>query len=214
MKNATLHYIYDPLCGWCYAAAPLIAVARELPNLNIAMHAGGMWTGAQVKHVTPELRAFVVANDARIGAVSRQAFGQNYFDGLLADDSAVLDSEPPIKAILAVEQLGYSGLEALSRTQKAHFVHGLQVSQQTTLSAIADNMGINTAQFDAAYEGIDIKAHTDQTRELMAKYQAQGFPTMVLVNGQSTERINHSQFYGQAEAFRAALLGLVNEAND
>ena len=214
MNAPTLHYIYDTMCGWCYAAAPLIAAAREVPNLNIVMHAGGMWTGAQVKHVTPELRAFVVANDARIGAVSGQPFGQNYFDGLLADDSAVLDSEPPIKEILAIEQLGYSGLEALSRIQKAHFVHGLQVSRQTTLSAIADDMGINTVQFNAAYEGINIKAHTDQTRQLMAQYQAQGFPTMVLVTEQDSERINHSQFYGQAEAFRAALLDLVNEAND
>ena len=24
----TLHYIYDPLCGWCYGAAPLVEAAR------------------------------------------------------------------------------------------------------------------------------------------------------------------------------------------
>ena len=28
-----LHAIYDPLCGWCYAAAPLLAAAREVPGL-------------------------------------------------------------------------------------------------------------------------------------------------------------------------------------
>lgn len=56
MKNSILHYIYDPMCGWCYAAAPLIAVAREVPNLDIVIHAGGMWTGAQIKQVTPQLR--------------------------------------------------------------------------------------------------------------------------------------------------------------
>ena len=32
-----LHAIYDPLCGWCYAAAPLLAVAREQ----------GFWLGAR-----------------------------------------------------------------------------------------------------------------------------------------------------------------------
>jgi putative protein-disulfide isomerase len=60
MKNSILHYIYDPMCGWCYAAAPLIAVARETQNLEIVMHAGGMWTGAQIKHVTPLLRGYVL----------------------------------------------------------------------------------------------------------------------------------------------------------
>ena len=30
-----LHAIYDPLCGWCYAAAPLLAAAREVPGLAL-----------------------------------------------------------------------------------------------------------------------------------------------------------------------------------
>ena len=25
-----LHYLHDPLCGWCWAASPLIQAAREL----------------------------------------------------------------------------------------------------------------------------------------------------------------------------------------
>ena len=28
MSSATLHYIYDPLCGWCYGAKPLIQAAQ------------------------------------------------------------------------------------------------------------------------------------------------------------------------------------------
>jgi putative protein-disulfide isomerase len=28
----TLHYIFDPLCGWCYGAAPLVAAARTVPE--------------------------------------------------------------------------------------------------------------------------------------------------------------------------------------
>ncbi|MEG1327174.1 MAG: DsbA family protein, partial [Janthinobacterium sp.] len=27
----TLHYIFDPLCGWCYGAAPLVEAARAVP---------------------------------------------------------------------------------------------------------------------------------------------------------------------------------------
>ncbi|RLR78637.1 protein-disulfide isomerase, partial [Pseudomonas aeruginosa] len=25
MNDLTLHYLYDPLCGWCYGASPLLA---------------------------------------------------------------------------------------------------------------------------------------------------------------------------------------------
>ena len=24
MTTSILHYVYDPLCGWCYAAEPLV----------------------------------------------------------------------------------------------------------------------------------------------------------------------------------------------
>lgn len=41
MTQATLHYVFDPLCGWCYAAAPLIEAAGQIDGLNIVMHAGG-----------------------------------------------------------------------------------------------------------------------------------------------------------------------------
>ena len=30
MNDTTLHYVYDPLCGWCYGAAPLLEAAADL----------------------------------------------------------------------------------------------------------------------------------------------------------------------------------------
>ena len=35
MSTATLHYIYDPLCGWCYGSAPLVKAAREIGGLRM-----------------------------------------------------------------------------------------------------------------------------------------------------------------------------------
>ena len=45
MNTATLHYIYDPLCGWCYGSAPLVKAARAV--LSVRPHGGGMMTGAR-----------------------------------------------------------------------------------------------------------------------------------------------------------------------
>ena len=91
--NTTLHYIYDPMCGWCYAAAPLIQAARQIDGLNIELHAGGLWVGSQIKRITPELRAFVMTNDARIAQISGQTFGAGYQNGLLSNTQAVLDGD-------------------------------------------------------------------------------------------------------------------------
>lgn len=40
---ATLHYIFDPLCGWCYGAAPLVEAARTVPGLAVASTAAACW---------------------------------------------------------------------------------------------------------------------------------------------------------------------------
>ena len=72
MKNTTLHYIFDPICGWCYAAAPLIDAARQIEGLDIVMHAGGLWTDANVKQITSQLRDYVVPNDQRIAQITGQ----------------------------------------------------------------------------------------------------------------------------------------------
>ena len=52
----TLHYVFDPLCGWCYGAAPLVEAARGIAGLTIAPHGGGMMTGANRQPVTEALR--------------------------------------------------------------------------------------------------------------------------------------------------------------
>jgi len=85
----TLHYFYDPLCGWCYGAAPLIKAAREI--LSVRPHGGGMMTGARRQTITPQLRAYVNQHDERIAQLSGQHFGAGYVDGLLNANGTVLD---------------------------------------------------------------------------------------------------------------------------
>jgi len=125
----TLHYIFDPLCGWCYGAAPLIDAAAGLPGVKVALHGGGMLAGANRREITPQWRDYVMPHDRRIASLSGQEFGPAYFDGLLRDIGAPLDSAPPITAILAAEALGGRGLEMAHRVQRAHYAEGRRISE-------------------------------------------------------------------------------------
>lgn len=66
MAMPKLHYIFDPLCGWCYAAAPLVEAAEELPGLAIELHAGGMLSGYYRRLITPQWQEYVIPHDRRI----------------------------------------------------------------------------------------------------------------------------------------------------
>ena len=63
-----LHYIYDPLCGWCYGAKPLVQAAQAV--LPVLAHGGGMMTGANRQRVSPQLRSYVMPHDRRIAEYS------------------------------------------------------------------------------------------------------------------------------------------------
>lgn len=70
MTETTLHYIFDPLCGWCYGAAPLVKAAQSLPGLKIVPHAGGMMTGNNRRQITDEWRNYVIPHDKRIAEMT------------------------------------------------------------------------------------------------------------------------------------------------
>ncbi len=124
-----LHYIYDPLCGWCYAVAPLVKAARTA--IPVILHGGGMMTGARRQKITPEWKAYVGPNDRQITQVTGQVFGEAYLNGLLNDHSVWLDSEPPTAAVLAAEQGNAAGLDMLARLYEAHYLEdaGLQTKR-------------------------------------------------------------------------------------
>ena len=210
-SGATLHYVYDPLCGWCYGAAPLIKAARNL--VTVKAYAGGMMAGARKQKVTPQLREFVASHDKEIAQRSGQPFGTAYFDGLLRDNSAVFDSEPPIAAFLAAEQLSGRGLDMVSRLQKAHYEEGQKIADRSVLIEMAASIGLDAVEFDRqlkTIEGAGVASHIRETREFMAKYRLGGFPSAVLETEKGMEVVNLTAFLGNVDSFSEWLRDVVH----
>ena len=164
MNTTTLHYLYDPLCGWCYGAAPLVKAAREV--LRVRPCGGGMMTGARRQAVTPELRAFVRPHDQRIEQLSGQPFGEPYLDGLLHDTNAVFDSGPPTAAMLAAEEMAGRGLVMLARLQTAHYVEGRRIAERAVLVDVATALGLDPGIFAETLErqfGAALQAHIENS---------------------------------------------------
>ncbi|MHC8369722.1 DsbA family protein [Pseudomonas sp. MDT1-85] len=180
-----LHYIYDPLCGWCYGAKPLVQAAQAV--LPVIAHGGGMMTGANRQTVSPQLRNYVMPHDRRIAEYTGQPFGEAYFEGLLRDETAVFDSAPPIAAVLAAEQIAGRGLELLGRLQTAHYVEGRRIADNAVLLELATQIGLEPEAFQQAFTDADTERHINDSRALLANVGGQGFPTFAMEqNGQFT----------------------------
>ncbi|WP_028534130.1 DsbA family protein [Paludibacterium yongneupense] len=206
MKTRLLHYIYDPLCGWCYGAAPLIRAAAC--RLTVVAHAGGMMCDENRQPVSPALRDYVLPHDRRIESLTGQRFGRDYTDGLLRDHAAVFDSEPPTTAILAAEALAGQGLAMLSRLQIAHYVEGRRIAQSGVLSELARDIGLDGEGFDAAFgqaSGAPTRAHIGASRALLARVGGRGFPTLALEREGRFDLIDIGPWLGRPEAWEAWL---------
>lgn len=208
--SAILHYIYDPFCGWCYGAKPLVQAAQEV--LPVRAYGGGMMTGNNRQPVSPQLRDYVIPHDQRIAEFTGQPFGEAYFEGLLRDSSAIFDSAPPITAVLVAEQLAGRGLEMLGRLQTAHYVDGRKIADREVLQTLVLAQGLDGSSFSAAFEqteGPVTQAHIKDSRSLLASVGGQGFPTLVLeLNGQF-KVIDITPYLGKPEAFRQWLREVV-----
>ncbi|AAQ60605.1 putative protein-disulfide isomerase, contains CxxC motif [Chromobacterium violaceum] len=202
-----LHYFYDPLCGWCYGASPLLQAVAALPGVSVEMHAGGMLDESEGRTITPDWRSYVMPHDKRIAQMSGQPFGDAYYDGLLNDIGAPLASNPAIAAVLAADTLGIAPLAMLARIQRAHYQEGRRIAEFAVLSELAVELGADAGAFQAAWQPAreDAEKHIDDTRRRMGQLGLRGFPSAVLEQDGRLERLELSGWFGKPAQLAAAL---------
>lgn len=199
--TAVLHYIYDPLCGWCYGAEPLAWAAASVEGLELEMHAGNLFPAPT--RLPESMRRYIREADARVAKMSGQPYGEAYLGGLLLDPALVLHSPPAIAAVLAAQDLDASkGLAMLKAIQHAHYERGLHVIEPDVLDALAAEIGLDRAAFAAARRSLSVHEHIESSRELMEAVGAQGFPTFALQNGNDWYPVPHGRFASSPAQFR------------
>jgi putative protein-disulfide isomerase len=195
-----LHYIYDPLCGWCYCAEPLVNAATTVRGLELVLHGGGLWP--EPTRLPEEMRRYIREADARAATISGQPYGRKYLDGLLMDPALTLDSAPTTAAVLAAESLTPGkGLAMLQAIQHAHWEHGQHVVEQSVLRQIATSIDLPVDAFGQTLAGVDVDAHIAQTRQLMRRIGAQGFPAFVLEKDNQWLPVPSQRFLSDPAAF-------------
>jgi putative protein-disulfide isomerase len=205
MTVATLHYIHDPLCGWCYAAQPLVSAVVDTlgDRVQLKLHGGGLF--GEPHTLDPEMAEHIVQADERIASLSGQPFGKPYLDGLLAEQGTVLFSLPPIAGVLAVEALDASkAYPMLVAIQNAHYQQGLRVVEPQVLTELAETLGLDAEAFQHAFDrvqGTRTFEHVEASRRLLGELGGQGFPTLALETRGKRQVLPHHYDYGRPEAF-------------
>ncbi|HBO24400.1 MAG TPA: DsbA family protein [Providencia sp.] len=214
MNKITLHYIYDPYCGWCYAAAPLIEIAANHPNIQLELHGGGMLAGDSRLHLDDQFRQYIMQSDKRIAAMTGQIFGDDYIN-MLHEPNLVMDSTPPQTAILAATKQG-KGVEMLKAIQKAHYISGRHIKEPQTLSAIANEISLDSEKYQQDYvlsEQAETAAHIQNSKKLLAQSSSSGFPTLLIKQQDKWLKVPLQNYLGDSTKWQQFLDSLVTAAN-
>lgn len=204
----TIHYFYDPMCGWCYGATPLIEYIANSDKFKLQLHPGGMLAARKIE---ASFRQHILDSDKRIAELTGAQFGQAYIDRVASNEALILDSYLTTRAVLVAESLGVNPFNMLKAIQKAHYMDGKSVNERATLDALALELKLDQNLWQEKMQDLagvenDVISNTQQ---IMAQLGVQGYPTLILEDQGELKRLPHTEFYGRPQDWETLLKSLV-----
>jgi putative protein-disulfide isomerase len=142
--------------------------------------------------------------------LSGQPFGEGYTKGLLFDTEAIMDSEPPITAILAAEKITGSGLNMLHHLQSAHYVEGRRICEMDVLVSVAVGMDLEAAKFRNTFgrlSGQSTQQHINDSLRQLHEVGGHGFPSFALEQEQGRITLLYTgEWLGKPDAWKDYLI--------
>lgn len=182
MKNLNITYLFDPLCGWCYGAAPAIRALAASDGLTVIptptglfSHTGRLMDAAFARHAW--------SNDQRIAQMTGQAFSEAYRVQILGDHTQPFDSAAIVNAMTAVKlSAPEQELAALAAIQHARYVDAKIITDNAVLADILNSLGLHEAAENLNNEAV-IRAAEQRIAEgraLAHQFGIQGVPSLVV----------------------------------
>ena len=210
MQAIQITYLFDPLCGWCYAAAPGLRTLSEMPGVAVTLAPTGLFAGLGARRMDAQFAAYAWSNDQRIQQLTGQPFSQRYREDVLGRQQALFDSGPATLALTAVALTAPEReLEVLQAFQQARYVDGRDTSAATTLAELLQSLGLDAAAArltepdDALLAAM--QARVERGRADMRTFGAQGVPTVIVADATGRRLLRSGALYGDLATLLAEL---------
>ncbi|MBT9512547.1 MAG: DsbA family protein [Acidovorax sp.] len=190
MPTVTVTYLFDPLCGWCYAAAPALQYLRGVEGVNVELAPTGLFAGAGARPMDAQFAAYAWANDQRIQQLTGQPFTQAYRDQILGAANGRFDSGPATLALTAVAQTApereLDALHALHALQHARYVDGRDNTDPAVIAEVLRALGLQEAAALALAPDTALQRATAErtatAQAMLRAVGARGVPQLVVTS--------------------------------
>ncbi|MDX8438905.1 DsbA family protein [Mesorhizobium australafricanum] len=200
MTDTTVTYLFDPLCGWCYGATPMLD-RLAASGIAIDLLPTGLFSGAGARPLDEGFAAHAWANDQRIERLSGQRFSQAYLDNVLSVCGTLLDSSA---ATLGISAAGLDDarqrLPALKAIQHARYVDGRDIMTADGVRQVLADAGMaDAATAVKAPADKVLAAHRElvsRGRALFQRLHANGVPSLAIIRNDAPRLIGSNALFG------------------
>jgi putative protein-disulfide isomerase len=203
-------YLFDPLCGWCYGAGPVLEQLAQLDDVTLSLAPTGLFAGEGARPMDKNFAAYAWQNDERIARLTGQRFSEAYRTRVLDAVGNMFDSAPATLGLVAVGLTEPAReLEALKLLQRACYVDGrdnaslevvAEVLEQAEFAAAAGRVRAPDDALMAAY-----RTRIEAARVDMARFGVNGVPALIVGEGAARRLLSSSVLFGRFDLLAAQL---------
>ncbi|MDI1273608.1 DsbA family protein [Polaromonas sp.] len=204
-QKTIVTYLFDPLCGWCYGASPVIQRLGQQGDVHLALAPTGLFAGAGGRSLDAAFADYAWSNDMRIEKLTGQRFTEAYRSQVLGRPGSRFDSAATTLALTAVDLTEpQHELDTLKVLQEARYVHGLDTSAVPVVEKLLRDAGLRAAAGRLAAGDAELlaanAARIRKAQGLMQTLGAQGIPALVITNGQGSRLLRGNVLYGSFDS--------------
>ncbi len=199
MMSATLYYVHDPMCSWCWGFRPTWdALQRALPaSVAVINVAGGLAADCDQPMPIDMQRTI----EGYWHSIQKQLGTEFNFD-FWRNNQPRRSTYMACRATLAAANQN-SQAAMINAIQRAYYLQARNPSDDKVLIQLATELGLEPQQFERDLYSSETETEFARQRALARQLPIQGFPSLVLKTGNHISRID--QDYLHVEPMLAAI---------
>ena len=192
---ATLYYVHDPMCSWCYAFRPVLTQLLEsLPeHIKVIRLLGGL-AGDCDEPMPEETRKMIMANWKRIEqTVPDTTFNYDFW----TDCKPRRSTYPACRAVIAARKQGDKfDIVMTHAIQDAYYLQARNPSDISTLLELAYELDLSNDRFTNDLKSMETEEELTQEIKQSRRLGLNSFPSLLLEDKGSYKsiQIDYHQF--------------------
>jgi len=183
MKN--LYYVADPMCSWCWGFHPILTQVKEvLPDdVSLIYVMGGLARDSD-EPMSEEVKGYVKNAWRQVTAETGASFNWDFWEVCQARRSTY----PACRAFYAAKAQGQEpGVLMFEAIQRAYYKEARNPSDDETLIAVADEIGLDADRFARDLNSEAIETQMQDGFNVRRSLNANEFPSLVMQDGDQVQ---------------------------